>query len=103
MGTAMLRGLALSTMLVCGFGTLAHADGDKKGDRPGSDWISFDQAATKLHDAGYGEILDLGADDGSWKAKAIKDGVEYKVRLDPKSGAIADQHKAGDDDHDDED
>lgn len=57
-------------------------------DQPGKDWMSLEQAASKLAEAGYGNVRKLKADDGHWEAKAVKDGRAVEVKLDPHSGAI---------------
>ena len=58
-------------------------------DRPGKDWMSMEQAATKLSEAGYTNVRKLKADDGYWEAKATKDGKTIEVKVDPRSGAVS--------------
>ena len=79
----MLRQIALASAIVFSSSALAFGD-----DLPGGDWISFTQAEQKLAALGYANVYKLKADEGYWKAKAYKDGVRYKVILDPHSGAV---------------
>lgn len=60
-----------------------------RADHPGPDWIPLDQVVRKLSEAGYGNIRKIEADDGAWEAKASKDGREFKLLVDPRSGAIS--------------
>jgi hypothetical protein len=39
-------------------------------DRPGTDWISMDEAKSKLVAAGYTSVTKIEADDGHWEGEA---------------------------------
>lgn len=97
----MKRTIPLAIILLTGAAFNANAE------QPGPDWIPMDQALRKLGEAGYGEIRSLKADDGRWEGKAVKDGKPVAVLVDPRSGAVAEEAKAGngdrkkDEDHDD--
>ncbi|TDR88171.1 PepSY domain-containing protein [Enterovirga rhinocerotis] len=84
-----IRTTLLAAALLAGSTGIALA-GD---DRPGPDWMPIDQAYRTLTEAGYRDIREIEADDGRWEAKATKDGVAVKVKVDPRSGAIAAKRK----------
>lgn len=72
----------MTAALLTGAVALAHAD------QPGADWISTSDVAHQLSAAGYTDIRKIEADDGYWKAHAIKDGHLYKIDVDPYSGKV---------------
>lgn len=78
--------LALAAALTLGASGAAFAD------QPGADWMSMDQAVQKLKEAGYAQISDLEADDGRWEGKGTKNGQVLEFHLDPRSGAISNEH-----------
>ena len=78
--------IGLAALLSLGLATPALAD------RPGADWISIEQAAQKAKDAGYAEVTEIEADDGRWEAKGVKNGQVYEFHIDPKTGAITNEH-----------
>lgn len=78
--------IALAAALALGLGTPALAD------RPGADWISIEQATQKAKDAGYAQVTEIEADDGRWEAKGVKNGQTYEFHIDPRSGAISNEH-----------
>ena len=86
-----LKTLAAAT-LIAGLAAPALADA------PGKDWMPIDQVLTKLAEAGYGTVHSIEADDGVWKAKAVRDGRSVKVQLDPQTGAIVEKTKKQSDD-----
>jgi uncharacterized membrane protein YkoI len=59
-------------------------------DRPGSDWISIEDALSKARAAGYTELHKIEADnDGYWEGEGLKeDGRLHEFRIDGKSGAV---------------
>ncbi|MGE8504285.1 MAG: PepSY domain-containing protein [Pseudomonas sp.] len=59
-------------------------------DRPGSDWISIEDALSKARTAGYTELHKIEADnDGYWEGEGLKeDGRLHEFRIDGKSGAV---------------
>ncbi|PZQ17707.1 MAG: peptidase [Ancylobacter novellus] len=61
-------------------------------DRPGADWISIEQATQKAKDAGYAQVTEIEADDGRWEAKGVKNGQIYEFHIDPRTGAISNEH-----------
>jgi len=67
-------------------------------DTPGKGWMPIDQVLTKLSEAGYGTVRSIEADDGVWKAKAVRDGRSVKLQLDPRTGAIVEKAKGQSDD-----
>lgn len=74
--------LLLATVASLGIALPAFAD------QPGADWISMDQAAQKITEAGYADVRKLEADDGHWEAKATKNGKAVEVHVDPHSGVV---------------
>ena len=60
----------------------ALADG-----RVGPDWMSAAEIRQKLLDRGYTSVTELKPDDGLWDGKGIKDGVEVRFHVDPRTGA----------------
>ena len=87
-----LKTLAAATLATGLLAASAHAD------TPGKDWMPIDQVLTKLAEAGYGTVRSIEADDGVWKAKAVRDGRSVKVQLDPQTGAIVEKTKQQSDD-----
>jgi len=61
-------------------------------DMPGADWISIEQATQKAKDAGYAQVTEIEADDGRWEAKGVKNGQTYEFHIDPKTGALSNEH-----------
>jgi len=57
-------------------------------DKPGPDWMSFEQVVQKLKEAGYTQISKLEADDGHWEGKGTKNGQSLKFHADPRTGVI---------------
>lgn len=57
-------------------------------DQPGADWISADQARSKLMAAGYSSITKIEADDGHWEGEGMKNGQKHEFHVDPHTGAI---------------
>ena len=78
--------IALAAALALGLATPALAD------RPGADWISIEQATQKARDAGYAQVTEIEADDGRWEAKGVKNGQTYEFHIDPRTGAISNEH-----------
>jgi uncharacterized membrane protein YkoI len=78
--------IALAVALSLGLAGPALAD------RPGADWISIEQAIQKAKDAAYGQIISIEADDGRWEAKGVKNGQTYEFHIDPRTGAILNEH-----------
>lgn len=64
--------------------------GNALADRPGSDWISIEDALGKTRAAGYTELHKIEADDnGYWEGEGLKqDGRLYEFRIDGKSGQV---------------
>ncbi|WP_020179699.1 PepSY domain-containing protein [Methylopila sp. M107] len=79
---------ALSLAAALGLASAAPA----LADRPGADWLPIDQAIEKLKAAGYTAVSELEADDGRWEGKGVKDGKTLEFHLDPKTGAISNEH-----------
>lgn len=77
------------TLIALFTGSLLLA-GNALADRPGSDWISIDDALSKARAAGYTELHKIEADDaGYWEGEGLKqDGRLYEFRIDGKSGAV---------------
>ncbi|QNG99444.1 PepSY domain-containing protein [Pseudomonas sediminis] len=77
------------TLIALFAGSLLHA-GNALADRPGSDWISIDEALSKARAAGYTELHKIEADnDGYWEGEGLKqDGRLHEFRIDGKSGAV---------------
>lgn len=63
-------------------------------DRPGSDWISIEDALNKARAAGYSEIHKIEADaKGYWEGEGVKkDGRAHEFRIDGKSGEVTHDH-----------
>ena len=81
------RSLVLGTALaVAAFGA-ALAD-----TTPGQDWITMEQATQKVKDAGYSTVTKLEADDGRWEGEGVKNGQRMEFHVDPRSGAISNEH-----------
>jgi hypothetical protein len=81
--------ILLTAALLAGGSASAPAE-----DRPGADWMPLDKASQRLTEAGYRDVTKIEADDGAWEARATKDGLRVKVRIDPISGAVtAKPHK----------
>ncbi|WP_306223237.1 PepSY domain-containing protein [Bosea beijingensis] len=78
--------LVLAAALLAGSLTSAMAD-----DRPGPDWIPMDKVYRSLTDAGYAPVASIEADSMRWEAKAYKDGVAQKLRIDPRTGEISEK------------
>lgn len=78
--------IALAAVLAFGFAGSAFAD------RVGPGWISLEQAMQKAKDAGYTEISKIEADDGRWEGQGMKNGKVLEFHMDPKTGAISDEH-----------
>lgn len=77
------------TLIALFTGSLLLA-GNALADRPGSDWISIDEALSKARAAGYTELHKIEADnDGYWEGEGLKqDGRLHEFRIDGKSGAV---------------
>ena len=77
------------TLIALFTGSLLLAD-NALADRPGSDWISIDEALSKARAAGYTELHKIEADnDGYWEGEGLKqDGRLHEFRIDGKSGAV---------------
>ena len=80
--------VAIAALFAVGFADPALAD------RVGAGWISIEQATQKAEDAGYTELSNMHADDGRWERKGIKEDKHLVFYLDPKTGAISDEHPA---------
>ncbi len=78
--------IGLAVLLSLGLAAPALAD------RAGPDWISIEQAVQKAKEAGYAEVTGIEADDGHWEAKGVKNGQVYEFHVDPKTGAITNEH-----------
>jgi len=76
-----MKSIFAATLFLAAAG-LAHAG------QPGPDWINFSAVTQHLQSAGYSNISEVEADDGYWKAHAVKEGQLFKVVLDPRSGNI---------------
>jgi class 3 adenylate cyclase len=61
----------------------ALADG-----RVGADWMPAAEIRQKLLDMGYTSVTELKPDDGLWDGKGIKNGMEVRFHVDPRTGAI---------------
>lgn len=57
-------------------------------DQPGADWISVEQAKSKLMEAGYSSVTKIEADDGHWEGKGMKNGQMREFHVNPHTGAI---------------
>jgi hypothetical protein len=57
-------------------------------DKPGPDWMPFEQVVQKIKEAGYTEISELQADDGRWEGEGVKNGQEMEFHADPRTGVI---------------
>jgi uncharacterized membrane protein YkoI len=59
-------------------------------DKPGSDWVSLEQAAAQAKAAGYTQLHGIEADDnGYWEGEGTKtDGKIHEFRIDGKSGKV---------------
>ncbi|WP_296271450.1 PepSY domain-containing protein [Pseudomonas sp. UBA6323] len=81
MHTRNLIGLLAGSLLLAG---------NALADRPGSDWISIDDALSKAREAGYTELHKIEADkNGYWEGEGLKqDGRLYEFRIDGKSGEV---------------
>lgn len=80
--------LLLSATLLAAGATGALAD------QPGKDWMSLDRAYKHLTEAGYQNAAEMEADDDHWEARAMKDGVWFEVKVDPRSGAVTAKPKS---------
>ncbi|WP_246731119.1 PepSY domain-containing protein [Methylobacterium sp. 2A] len=49
--------------------------------------MSAAEIRQKLLDRGYTSVTELKPDDGLWDGKGIKDGVEVRFHVDPRTGA----------------
>ncbi len=78
--------IALAAALTLGLAAPALAD------RPGADWIGIEQATQKAKDAGFEQVTEIEADDGRWEAKGVKNGKTYEFHIDPRTGAISNEH-----------
>lgn len=76
--------------LIALFAGCLLASGSALADRPGSDWISIEDALGKARAAGYTELHKIEADNnGYWEGEGLKqDGRVYEFRIDGKSGQI---------------
>ncbi|MCP4563542.1 MAG: PepSY domain-containing protein [Bosea sp.] len=75
--------ILLTAALLAGGSASALAE-----NRPGADWMPLEKASQRLTEAGYRDITKIEADHGAWEARATKDGVRVKLRVDPISGAV---------------
>ena len=77
------------TLITLFAGSLLLA-GNALADRPGSDWISIEDALSKARAAGYTELHKIEADNGGyWEGEGLKqDGRLHEFRIDGKSGAV---------------
>lgn len=58
-------------------------------DKPGTGWISLEQAVAKAKAAGYTQLYSIEADDDSWEGEGTKqDGKTYEFRIDGKTGEV---------------
>ena len=57
-------------------------------DKPGQDWMSIDQAKSKLQAAGFSNVTTIEADDGHYEGEGVKNGQVHEFHLDPHSGAL---------------
>jgi hypothetical protein len=80
----LIVGFAVAFALA-GLSTTALAD------RPGPDWMPFEQAVQKLKQFGYAQIWELQADDGHWEGEGIKNGRKMEFRVDPHNGFISER------------
>ncbi len=48
-------------------------------DQPGADWISVDQAKSKLMAAVYSSVSTIEADDGHWEGEGMKERPEARI------------------------
>ena len=77
-----VTGLALAALLAGAAFVPALAD------RPGADWISAEEARSKVKAAGYSSVFSIEPDDGHWECKGIKNGRVHEFHVDPRTGAI---------------
>lgn len=61
----------------------ALADG-----RVGADWMPAAEIRQRLLDTGYTSVTELKPDDGLWDGKGVKNGVEVRFHVDPRTGAM---------------
>ncbi|WP_345822718.1 PepSY domain-containing protein [Methylobacterium fujisawaense] len=61
----------------------ALADG-----RVGADWLPAAEIRQRLLDTGYTSVTELKPDDGLWDGKGIKNGMEVRFHVDPRTGAM---------------
>jgi hypothetical protein len=57
-------------------------------DQPGKDWITVEQAKSKLQAAGYTNVTKIEADDGHYEGVGVKNGQVYEFHVDPHSGKL---------------
>lgn len=81
-----------ATKLIVVTAISAALAGPALADRVGSGWISIEQATQKAKEAGYVEVSKIEADDGRWEGKGVKNGQMLEFHIDPKTGAISNEH-----------
>lgn len=64
-------------------------------DQPGKDWITAQEAMSKVMAAGYTSITSIEADDGHWEGKGIKNGKVHEFHVDPRTDAITKDEQKG--------
>jgi len=58
-------------------------------DKPGTGWLTLEQAVEKAKAAGYTELYSIEADRDGWEGEGVKqDGKRYEFKLDGKTGAV---------------
>ncbi|GAB6390489.1 PepSY domain-containing protein [Stutzerimonas marianensis] len=58
-------------------------------DKPGTDWITLEQAVEKAKAAGYTTLHAIEADDDAWEGEGMKaDGKVWEFKLDGRTGEV---------------
>jgi hypothetical protein len=78
----MHRTLAFALLTSLTLGGIALAK-----DQPSADWMTKANLKKQMESQGYSAIV-VGADDGHWEGKAVKDGRIVEFHADGKTGRI---------------
>ena len=85
--------VAIALLLTCALTGFASAGRVEPG------WMKLAEAARKAEAAGYTALSKIEADDGRWEGEGTKNGAVLKFHMDPRSGAISDEHPGGETNH----
>jgi hypothetical protein len=60
---------------------------------PPADAKQLLEIVTSLEEAGYGPIVDVSFDDGTWEVECYREKIAYELLVDPSNGKVVSEHR----------